>query len=219
MLVACGRIDDGTTDAIADGGTGGLDAAGGRSSGSGAAQNGTGGDRETDPTDPETSTGGQTGTVYDPWGPCNREYVGLEPPCGESDVNGVLSTSCGLWFDVPLAHVTTPAMGLQVVLLPPTPGEEASAMGGMGGGPAQPLVLDVISVFADEPPRSYGETFDLAEPAGYVRAGGSNLGQLPGYVAETEEYGVAQVALLQGGEILSIHRGLYGLPPSDLCIK
>jgi hypothetical protein len=92
-------------------------------------------------------------------------------------------------------------------------------MGGMGGGPAQPLALDVISIFTESPPRAHGETFDLAEPADYVRAGGSNLGQLPGYVAETEKYGVAQVALLQGGETLSLHRGLYSRPPSDLCIK
>jgi len=45
-------------------------------------------------------------------------------------------------------------------------------MGGAGDVLTQPLVLEVISVFPDESPWASGATFDLVEPAGYVRAGG-----------------------------------------------
>ena len=68
----------------------------------------------TSPTDPDTATGGTASDLPESWSPCYREYEELEPPCDEWDIGGLIS-SCGLWFEVPLAHVATPASGLQVV--------------------------------------------------------------------------------------------------------
>lgn len=115
-------------------------------------------------------------------------------------------------------------MGLQVVLLPLAQDGATDGMGGMGDFPNQPLVLEVISVVPTEPPWESGETFDLTEPAGYVRAGNAREDELPGYVEEAEEYGVAKVALLQGAEILAVYRGLYhgtteSVGPRDPCVK
>jgi len=230
VLVACGQVEGGSTDSTADSGTGGTDAVGGSGSGS---QSGTGGGQATGGSQATggaqatggnhaaggTSTGGQESSLPEPWSPCNYTHPGLEPPCDESDVNGVLSL-CGLFFDVPLAHVVPPALGLQVVLLPLEPGEGGDGMGGAGSAEAQPLVLEVISLFPDLPPWESGETFDVVDPAGFVRAGTSQSeGELSGYVTGPEEYGVAEVALRQGAETLSVHRGLYLRPAIDLCVK
>ena|GEM_PF-4651340 len=210
MLVACGRIEGGSADSVADSETGGrTDSATNSETGGADSAGGSGSE--------QSATGGLANNLPEPWGPCQREHPGLEPPCGESDINGLLS-GCGLWFDVPLAHVVPPALGLEVVLLPLAPGEGIGEMGGMGGAPTQPLVLDVISVFPENPPRSSGETFDLLEPAGFVRAGDAREDELPGYVAEAEGYGVARVALRQGTETLSVYRGLYSTV-DEICVK
>jgi len=244
LLIACGQVEGGS-DSTADGDTGGVSSTadgdtggavstadgdtGGVDSAGGSATSGTGGDVGTGgggATGGDHATGGavsaggsdQSGTggasdLLEPWGPCNYEHPGLDPPCGESDVNGLLS-GCGLWFDVPLAEVVPPALDLQVVLLPLA-----------GSDLTQPLVLRVIFVATENLSQASGEeTFDLVEPAGYVRAGDVNEDDLPGYVAEAEGYGVAQVALQRGTEILSVHRGLYlgttdSVRPGDLCVK
>jgi hypothetical protein len=62
------------------------------------------------------------------------------------------------------------------------------------------------------------------DPAGYVRAGDARESELPGYVVEADGYGIAQVALRQGTEVLSTYRGLYlgttdTTMPGDPCIK
>jgi hypothetical protein len=231
VLVACGRIDEGSTDSTADSETGGqtgdVEPAGGSgaASGSGSGPTGTGGD---DATGGEVatggdvacaagsgaSTGGGASVLPEVWSPCGREYPGLEPPCRESDVTGSLSR-CGLWFDIPLTQVVPPACGLEVVLLPPALGGDD---GGAGGMPTQPYALEVFSVFPEEPPWESGKVFDLVTPAGFVRAG-ARQGEPRGYVTEANGYGVATVALRQGGETLAVYRGLYGRPASEYCIK
>jgi hypothetical protein len=209
-LVACGRIAGESTDSAADSETGGsTDSTADSETGGADSSGGSGSD--------QSATGGLVSNLQEPWGPCQREHPGLEPPCGESDVNGLLS-GCGLWFDVPLAHVVPPALGLQVVLLPLAPSAGGSGLGGMGGAPPQPLVLDVIYVVPNTPPRSSDGTFDLLEPAGYVRAGDARDDELLGYVLEAQGYGVANVALRQGAETLSVYRGLYSTV-EDVCIK
>lgn len=225
FLVACGRIEDESADSRADSETAAVDEVG--SSGSNHDATGghsaTGGEPATGAADSGISTGGSVNDLPEPWGPCNFQHPGLDPPCGESDVNGLLS-GCGLWFDVPLAHIMPPAHGLQVVLLPLTPDDGVSGVGGTAAAPAEPLPLDLIPLFPDDALRPSGETFDVLEPTGYVRAGDAREDELPGYVEEAESYGVAKVALLQGTEILAVYRGLYmgttdSVEPSDPCVK
>jgi len=227
LLVACGQIDDGGTGSATDNETGGMEAAGGSGSGSGPSATGgahatdgdptTGGDGSLDPSGPATSTGGLVGDLPEAWGPCFRDFGDLEPPCGESDLNGVLS-GCGLWFDVPLAHIPVPTLGLNVVLMPMPAGDGVSGVGGTGGVPTEPHALEVFDIFPEEPPGQSGEVFDLLQPAGFIRAGNED-GEVPGYVTKAEGYGIAQVVLRQGDETLAVYRGLYSGVVDENCIR